>query len=77
MPDHDQFFAKPLGQLRPDTPVMPEPYGHDHDGMRHRDRADPKLTKRNGVCWCGVRHEGPPMRRRKKREPDALIYPWR
>jgi hypothetical protein len=76
MPDHDQFFADPLGQLRPDTPVMPEAFGHHHDGMRHRDQSDPKLGKRRGVCSCGVRHDGPPVRRRKNREGSTRIYPW-
>jgi hypothetical protein len=66
MPDHPHFGWRPYTQLRPDRPVMARAFGHDHDGMLHRHRDDPKLQKRRGGnrgrCYCGVVHLSEPMR---------------
>lgn len=67
MPDHPVFGTRPESQLRPDEPVMRRWVGHDHGGMLHRHRDDPKLQRRRGKnrgrCYCGVIHTSPPIRR--------------
>jgi len=74
MPEHPVFGAAPIAQLRPDAPVFPEWYGHDHDGMRHLAASDTSLADRAGVCFCGIKHNGVPRRRRGPRASEPAEY---